>query len=159
MAALVLPWVAIFGILAPGTIQEALSPLHMLQKARKSTKMGPEMIEPILHDRLLECLLRNYGLTGTLQRLPGENLNLLVTTSRNRRFVLKIVGPDMPEEVVEMECAAVRHVEAVQEVAMIEIERFRQRFRFVANENSLTPFLDARQCNQALKLCHVEPHR
>ena len=74
--------------------------------------MGPEMIEPILHDRVLECLLRNYGLGGTLQRLPGENLNLLVTTGRSRRFVLKIVGPDMPEEVVEMECAVVRHAVA-----------------------------------------------
>ena len=71
--------------------------------------MGPAMIDTILHDRVLECLLRNYGLTGTLQRLPGENLNFLVTTGSGMRFVVKIVGPDMPEEVVEMECAAVQH--------------------------------------------------
>jgi Ser/Thr protein kinase RdoA (MazF antagonist) len=71
--------------------------------------MGPAMTEASLHDRVLDCLDRNYGLTGSLQRLPGENLNFLVTTDQGQRFVFKIVGPDMPEEVVEMECAAIRH--------------------------------------------------
>lgn len=80
-----------------------------LQKPINSPKMGPAMIEASLHDCVLDCLDRNYGLTGSLQRLPGENINFLVTTDQGQRFVFKIVGPDMPEEVVEMECAAIRH--------------------------------------------------
>lgn len=71
--------------------------------------MSPVMIDPALHDRVLECLLQNYGLTGSLRRLPGENLNFLLTTGRGRRFVAKIVGPDLPEDVVGMECAAVQY--------------------------------------------------
>ena len=67
------------------------------------------MIDASIQDSVLDCLNRHYGLTGTLQRLPGENLNFLVTTGQGQRFVFKIVGPDLPEEVVELECAAIRH--------------------------------------------------
>lgn len=62
-----------------------------------------------LQERITDCLARHYGLEGCLQRLPGENLNFLLTTGAEGRYVLKIVGPDMPREVVELECAAIDH--------------------------------------------------
>ncbi len=58
---------------------------------------------------VLECLRENYGVEGRLERLPGENLNYLVTASRGERFVFKIVDDDMPSEVVMMESAAIQH--------------------------------------------------
>jgi len=57
------------------------------------------------------------------------------------------------------ECAAVRQVKAVQEVAMIEIERVRERPGFVVWENRLASLRDASQRDQALELGHIEPHR
>jgi len=59
--------------------------------------------------RVQACLEADYGLSGELSRLPGENLNYLVTTGEGDRFVLKIVDDDMPPEVVEMENAVIEH--------------------------------------------------
>jgi Ser/Thr protein kinase RdoA (MazF antagonist) len=56
-----------------------------------------------------QCLLGNYGIRGSLLRLPGENLNYLVTTVEGDRYILKIVDEDMPAEVVEMEYAVIEH--------------------------------------------------
>jgi len=53
-----------------------------------------------------QCLEENYRLSGNLERLAGENLNYLLVTEAGERFVVKIVGDDMPREVVEMENAA-----------------------------------------------------
>ncbi len=67
--------------------------------------MKRDPIETAVHD----CLRENYGIEGRLERLPGENLNYLVTASRGERFVFKIVDDDMPSEVVMMESAAIEH--------------------------------------------------
>jgi len=64
---------------------------------------------PLLYQIVLECLAGHYGLEGRLERLPGENLNFLVTTANDRRYVFKIVDQDMPPAVVEMEFAAIEH--------------------------------------------------
>jgi Ser/Thr protein kinase RdoA (MazF antagonist) len=74
--------------------------------------MGPAMENSLVHQIVLECLASNYGLEGRLDRLPGENLNFLVTAANDRRYVLKIVDQDMPPAVVEMEFAAIEHAVA-----------------------------------------------
>jgi len=51
----------------------------------------------------------NYGIDGVLSRLPGENLNYLVTANDGQCAIAKIAGSDMPEDVVEMEFAALEH--------------------------------------------------
>jgi Ser/Thr protein kinase RdoA (MazF antagonist) len=67
--------------------------------------MPPGSIE----QRVLECLDGSYGIRGTLQRLPGENLNYLLTTAEGVRQVVKIVDDHMPPEVVEMEFEAMEY--------------------------------------------------
>ena len=55
----------------------------------------------------------SYGQEGELSRLPGENLNFLVTTASGTRYVAKIADETLPENVVAMEQAALEH--AVQQ--------------------------------------------
>ena len=55
---------------------------------------------------VLKCLSDNYGISGSLERLSGENLNYLLSTLEGERFVVKIVDDDMPPEVSEMEFEA-----------------------------------------------------
>lgn len=64
--------------------------------------MNSEPIEQTVH----RCLEDSYRLRGNLERLAGENLNYLLVTEEGARFVVKIVGEDMPRDVVEMENAA-----------------------------------------------------
>lgn len=56
-----------------------------------------------------ELLAAEYGLSGTLVRLPGENTNFMVTTSGEERYVLKIAPPERDSGVIDMEYRAVRH--------------------------------------------------
>ena len=67
-----------------------------------SNNMAPGPIE----NTVLKCLNENYGISGSLERLSGENLNYLLTTPEGERFVVKIVDDDMPAEVSEMEFEA-----------------------------------------------------
>jgi Ser/Thr protein kinase RdoA (MazF antagonist) len=68
------------------------------------------MNESPLQETVLDCLARNYGIQGGgLRRLPGENLNFLVTADGGQRYVCKIVGDEVSPEVVEMEDAAIEH--------------------------------------------------
>ena len=64
---------------------------------------------PDVEEAVRECLATHYGLSGLLERLPGENLNFLVTDPGNRKHVFKIVDEHMPSEVVTMEFAAIEH--------------------------------------------------
>lgn len=64
--------------------------------------MAPGLVEKCV----LDCLATHYGLSGSLTRLSGENLNYLLLTGEGERFVIKIVDDDMPPEVVEMEFEA-----------------------------------------------------
>lgn len=63
--------------------------------------------------RVQECLETFYGIRGSLSRLPGENLNYLVTTAEGEPYVFKIVDDDMPAAVVEMENAVIEHALSV----------------------------------------------
>lgn len=56
-----------------------------------------------------ESLAKHYGLAGALKRLPGENINFLVTTTDEEMFVCKIVDEHMPPKVVGMECELLDH--------------------------------------------------
>jgi hydroxylysine kinase len=67
--------------------------------------MAPGPIE----NSVLQCLVDNYDISGSLERLSGENLNYLLTTSEGGRYVAKIVDDEMPPEVVEMEFEAVEY--------------------------------------------------
>jgi len=69
--------------------------------------MNAETIE----QTVLECLRDSYQVSGTLVRLSGENLNYLLATEKGEKYVVKIVGDDMPAEVVEMENEAIRFAE------------------------------------------------
>ena len=71
--------------------------------------MSPGLIENIV----LKCLADSYGISGSLERLSGENLNYLLSTLDGERFVVKIVDDDMPPEVVEMEFDALEYAISV----------------------------------------------
>ena len=58
---------------------------------------------------ILRGLYDHYGIRGSLSRLPGDNINYLVTVNEEERYVLKIMGADMPTEAVAMEFAAIEH--------------------------------------------------
>jgi Ser/Thr protein kinase RdoA (MazF antagonist) len=67
--------------------------------------MPPGLIE----NSVLECLAGSYGISGSLERLSGENLNYLLSTEEGQRYVVKIVDAEIPPEVVEMEFEAQRY--------------------------------------------------
>ncbi len=58
---------------------------------------------------IVQCLCDHYGIEGSLSRLPGDNINYLVTVDDEERYVLKIVAADMPSGLVAMEYAAIEH--------------------------------------------------
>lgn len=65
--------------------------------------------QPGVEEAVRDCLATHYGLSGKLERLPGENLNFLLVQNGNQKYVFKIVDEDMPPAVVEMEFAAMEH--------------------------------------------------
>jgi Ser/Thr protein kinase RdoA (MazF antagonist) len=67
------------------------------------------MSDANLHETIRTTLAENYGIEGSLERLPGENLNFLVCDGRDHKYVLKIVDEHMPSTVVAMEFAAIEH--------------------------------------------------
>ena len=71
--------------------------------------MNEDMDKHEYEATILQCLCDHYGIEGSLSRLPGENINYLVTVDDEERYVVKIVGEDMPSKVVAMEHAAIKH--------------------------------------------------
>jgi Ser/Thr protein kinase RdoA (MazF antagonist) len=65
-----------------------------------------------LLNTVTESLAKNYGIEGRLARLPGENLNFLVTDKDGTKHVFKIVDEHMPPDVVAMEYAAMEYAVA-----------------------------------------------
>jgi Ser/Thr protein kinase RdoA (MazF antagonist) len=65
--------------------------------------------QPEIEQTVRECLATNYGLGGRLERLPGENLNVLVTEIGNKKHIFKIVDEHMPPDVVAMEFSAIEY--------------------------------------------------
>jgi len=60
---------------------------------------------PALEQAVLDCLAQDYELDGRLERLAGENLNFLVVTKDERKFVIKIVEEGSQETPAEVEYA------------------------------------------------------
>jgi Ser/Thr protein kinase RdoA (MazF antagonist) len=56
-----------------------------------------------------ECLAANYGIQGKLSRLPGENINFLLTAVDGRKHIVKVVDEHMPPPVIELEYAAMEY--------------------------------------------------
>lgn len=67
--------------------------------------MPPGSIE----NSVLECLAGSYGISGSPERLSGENLNYLLRTGEGERYVVKIVDDEIPPDVVEMEFEAQKY--------------------------------------------------
>ena len=44
-------------------------------------------------DRIQQLLLEEYGVSGRLKRLPGENLNYLIDCGADK-YVLKVASPE-----------------------------------------------------------------
>lgn len=86
---------------------------HSRQEQETRTGPAPQApgvsARPGIEEAVRKCLATHYGLSGQLERLPGENLNFLVTDIGNKKHVFKIVDKDMPPEVVAMEFAAIEH--------------------------------------------------
>ncbi|MFC2082513.1 aminotransferase class III-fold pyridoxal phosphate-dependent enzyme [Candidatus Bipolaricaulota bacterium] len=57
-------------------------------------------------------LAESYGVSGDLSRLPGENVNYLVSTPANERFVFKLSGEEQTSDFLELEHQAVERVHA-----------------------------------------------
>ena len=109
------------------------------------------MTERDLYETVRASLAANYGIEGNLERLPGENLNLLVTDTRNIKYVLKIVDEHMPPPVVAMEHAAMEHavkagfslhLPRIIETRQGAIETGIQLHKNVLNRARLIEFLD-----------------
>jgi len=67
------------------------------------------MVQGSIENSVLKCLAGSYGLAGSLERLPGENLNYLLNTTDGVAYIVKIVDEDMPAEVVEVEFEAIEY--------------------------------------------------
>ncbi len=70
-----------------------------------SLTIPPDIIEQCLR----EGLLQHYAIEASLSRLPGENLNYLVTTSRGPKYVAKLAGDDQSPQFIELEFAISKH--------------------------------------------------
>ena len=60
-------------------------------------------------EAIRRCLRDHYGIEGSVSRLPGENMNFLVSARQGDRFVFKIVDEDMPPAIVAMEYELIEH--------------------------------------------------
>jgi Ser/Thr protein kinase RdoA (MazF antagonist) len=70
-----------------------------------NNKSNPDRYE----QNILQCLHDHYRIEGQISRLLGENLNYLVSSGGEKRFIFKIVDDDMPPEIVAMENEAIEH--------------------------------------------------
>ena len=65
-----------------------------------------------LHTQALQALKQAYRLSGTVERLPGEqDANLLITTKSEQRFVLKLMHAACPTALIDLQCSLLRHLE------------------------------------------------
>jgi len=68
------------------------------------------MLPKILETRINEFLFVNYGIEGSLRRLGGENLNLLIATEQGERYVLKIVTEESANDSAPAEDRLFQHL-------------------------------------------------
>lgn len=63
-------------------------------------------------ENIAALLAESYGVSGDLSRLPGENVNYLVSTPANERFVFKLSGEEQTSGFLELEHQAVERAHA-----------------------------------------------
>jgi len=63
-------------------------------------------------ERIAASCAQKYGIAGDLTRLHGENFNFLICTEDQRRYVLKLTGDDLPEELLTLEHRVIEHLQA-----------------------------------------------
>lgn len=73
---------------------------------------------------IVDCLSQHYGLQASVDRLRGENLNYLVCTNNDKKYVLKVVDDHMPSSVVNMEAAVIEH--AISAGISVKLPRIRK---------------------------------
>jgi 4-aminobutyrate aminotransferase-like enzyme/Ser/Thr protein kinase RdoA (MazF antagonist) len=73
-------------------------------------------------DALAELLEREYGLTGSLTRLPGEALNYRLAAADGRRFVVKVMDPATSADALDLEFQIVER--ARQAALPLHLPRF-----------------------------------
>ena len=61
-------------------------------------------------DEISALCEKAYGLRGEFERLPGENLNYLLTPGSDSRYVLKLAGGELPADVIELEYTMIEHL-------------------------------------------------
>jgi len=70
--------------------------------------------DPIKINDVAALLADSYGICGNLSRLPGENINYLVTTAADERFVFKLAGEAQTSAFLELEHRAVERAHAAE---------------------------------------------
>jgi len=63
-------------------------------------------------DQVTDLCANEYGLTGRIIELAGENDNYQITADDGRRYVLKFAGDEFSSEQLELEHLAIEHVHA-----------------------------------------------
>jgi len=75
---------------------------------------------------LIECIsstIRDfYGIDGVLSRLPGENLNYLVSGMGGQKYVAKIAGDELPPFLVDLQSKAIQHARERANLAPMPLE-------------------------------------
>lgn len=76
--------------------------------------MGENVSTRLSTDEAQALSLRHFGIRGTVSNLGGERTqNIRIWTDEGKSFTLKVSDPDEAVECVELENAALRHIEAV----------------------------------------------
>jgi 4-aminobutyrate aminotransferase-like enzyme/Ser/Thr protein kinase RdoA (MazF antagonist) len=60
--------------------------------------------------KLITLCQENYGLSGDLERLPGENLNFRLSAEDGSRYILKLAGDELPGPVIDLEHRMIEHL-------------------------------------------------
>jgi 4-aminobutyrate aminotransferase-like enzyme/Ser/Thr protein kinase RdoA (MazF antagonist) len=61
-------------------------------------------------NQIAELCASEYGLSGDITRLPGENENYQISTADGQRYVLKLAGEDHSSEMLELEYQVIEKV-------------------------------------------------
>jgi len=73
------------------------------------TEKEPAEDEQRVVASIRKCLVSDYGISGDLVRLPGENMNFLSCDSSGVKRVVKVAAEDQSPAFVEMEFRVLRH--------------------------------------------------
>jgi 4-aminobutyrate aminotransferase-like enzyme/aminoglycoside phosphotransferase (APT) family kinase protein len=64
-----------------------------------------------LLEQIESFIQQEYGLSGTVKRLPGENQNFQIESNDGEHFVLKLAGESLSSEILSLEHRILEHLE------------------------------------------------